>query len=71
MNSQEIKFSEVPFSRIVLGKRDVIVIKVLEGRLSDATKEFIKLEASIVFPNNKILVLENGLDIEIVSGENK
>ena len=68
IDSRQVKFLEVPFSRMRCGIKDVIIL-CHPGILGDAACKLLLESAKGVFPNNRIVVVEEGMKIGIISRE--
>lgn len=61
-NSEKIKLMEIPFQRVTLHGEDVIIL-LHPGRLCPAAFDHIAASVGAVFPDNKAIVLEEGMTI--------
>lgn len=54
--------------RDALGRGDVLVLTV-RGRLSEAAKDRIDMLFKEVWPNNRVVVLDDGAELKVVAAE--
>ena len=64
-DDEQVRFLEQPFQRVVLGKDDVVVLS-MDGAVSDNAFKNLRRVVGDVFPNNKMILLEDGMTIGAV-----
>jgi len=65
----KLKIEKVEIAKLHLEKNDVIVLKI-KGEAASKELEEIIIKAKPYFPNNKVIALNNNIDIEVVKQEN-